>query len=194
MQIGETVAADEEPESETDENDGEAEDDDFDEDVKYNSSEIIITKKCVELIDSSLDIFKFFLQCMPLYKDDISNMEVIKSSLERIQDLVEEVGSELYSPIDVPSLQTLSSVLFEENRNFVQLLAREDTISVSTVFTSSGVDTITAFISANDPWNLNTVLFDHISVCLHITFTQSKHATCKSFVNLFSFSLLPRSF
>ena len=131
-------------------------DEDFDElDVKYRPAEKIMVETCVELIEIGMSTVKLFLQCMPLYKEDIPNINDVMDRVENLKRLTVDVGAELYPEIDASKLQQLSAEMFEEVKSLYGLLNDEAVVRDSEMFTSSSFSSISGFLQKEDPWNLN---------------------------------------
>ena len=131
--------------------------DDDDEEVKYNQTEKIVVKKCVDLIDAAFKVIKIFLENMPNYKDDIENIASIKENMDKLEKLSVDTASELYPPIDATKLQEQSQLLFKAIKALTMLLA-EDGSSVEGM--ASSLESTIAWIKSEEPWNINNPLFD----------------------------------
>jgi len=139
-----------------DDDDDDDDDDDsinFGDDVEYSSSEIIVVKKTLALMHAASESIKLFMQCMPLFTDDIANIDAILDMMHGMKESITDAGAELYSPIEIESVRLLTARLFESNMRLYGMLKVYEEITKSE-FYALFEPVMEAYISQNSPWDM----------------------------------------
>ena len=101
-----------------------------------------------------MTIVKAFFDSMSYYPDDIMHIVSIKEKLDCLNDLVTDVGSDLYDPTEnINSIQSKSSNLFNLLKSLCSMLNQDEYLSELQSF-KEPTSRVLMYLSSNEPWSL----------------------------------------